>query len=345
MEIEKKFFSHNSKTILGIQILRMILSLWVVVIHCCSYHYIKKKKILKLSLHVPTFLILSFFFLYRHLINRNINKIKQRFERLLIPYFIYPIVVFINNNIICKLFQKEIYNNTIPIKYLIDQLIFGINVHGILWFHFYLINLTLFFSIISFIFKKHFLFILQIISIICYKLQFSNIVFLYFRTYKEKPHYCMGSIIEILPYSVTGLSLCSFNLFSKLKKNKFKIFIFNIMILYLIESSTIFNTANGFRYPGIKLNLGAICLLIIFILIPFEKIKNQIIRIFLKIITNYTGGIYLLHNIIRDNLNKRVLIIKKKTINGAILIYLFSYFICLIGTKIFGNTKLVNLFN
>lgn len=343
----KIIFSQHSKRILGLEILRMILSLWIVIIHCCTFKNGFIRKIFYKKLHVPTFLIISFYFLYYHLINRNISKIKQRFERLLIPYFIYPIAIFINNNIIFLIFKDKFtkFNKKIPMRFLINQLIFGINIHDILWFHFYLIMLTLIYTIISFTFKQNFLFIFHIISFICYRLQYSGIIYQFFKKYKEKPHYCMGSIIEIIPYSVTGLSLCSFDLISKLKKNKVEIFVINIIALYLIESCKICKTPYGFRYPGINPNLGGICLFIIFLLLPLEKIKNKIIISFLKFITKYTGGIYLLHIILRDNLNNRILMIKNKTITGGFLIYFLSFLICHIGTIIFDKTKLRNLFN
>ena len=348
MESKKKIkSSQNSKRILGIQILRMILSFWIVIIHCCTCTNSFIRKILYTNFHVPAFLIISFYFLYYHLINRNINKIKQRFERLLIPYFIYPIAIFINNNIIFTIFKKKFVNlnQNISIKHLINQLIFGINIHDILWFHFYLIMLTLIYTIISFIFKQDFLFILNILSFICYRLQYLGIIYQFFKRYKEKPHYCMGAIIEIIPYSVTGLSLCSLDLISKFKKNKVKIVALNIIGLYLIGSCNIFITPNGFRYPGINPNLGGICLFIIFLVLPLEKIKNQIITSFLNFITKYTGGIYLLHMILKNNLDNRILMIKKKTIKGGFLIYFLSFFICHIGTLICGKTKLINLFN
>ena len=120
----KIIFSQNSKRILGLEILRMILSFWIVIFHCCTFKNGFIRKILNKNLHVPTFLIISFYFLYYHLINRNINKIKQRFERLLIPYFIYPIAIFINNNIIFTIFKKTFINlnQNISIKHLINLL-------------------------------------------------------------------------------------------------------------------------------------------------------------------------------------------------------------------------------
>ena len=85
----------------GLEFLRMILSFWVLIHHCCpiknqiilNYFFIK-------SYHVPTFVIISFYFFYKTISKNNINKINQRFERLCIPYFIWPLIIWVINNIL-----------------------------------------------------------------------------------------------------------------------------------------------------------------------------------------------------------------------------------------------------
>ena len=150
----------------GIQILRMLLSLWIVLIHCCKIrNKILKKLLQDKGFHVPIFLIISFYFFYDKLYLRSINKIKIRFERLLIPYMIYPIIIVILNYIF-------FFNNNIKLQYgqlffdFLKQLIFGIGIHGIFWFQSFVIFLSVLFLIIAFIFKKHFLLILKLILFI-----------------------------------------------------------------------------------------------------------------------------------------------------------------------------------
>ena len=131
----------------GIQILRMILSFWIVLCH--SYHTknLFWRKIKNLNYHVPTFFVISFYYFYHNLYNRNIYKIKNRLERLLIPYFIWPIIVlFINNIIFILLINKT--GRKFVFKDLIVQLIFGMHIHPIFWFQSELIFLTIFYTII-----------------------------------------------------------------------------------------------------------------------------------------------------------------------------------------------------
>jgi len=107
----------------GIQILRMLLSLWIVLGHCC----IIRNKILIILLkdkyfHVPIFLIISFYFFYDKLNFRSINKIKIRFERLLIPYLIYPIIIFILNRVFFINTDFNIHYRKVKLFHFIKQL-------------------------------------------------------------------------------------------------------------------------------------------------------------------------------------------------------------------------------
>ena len=77
---------------------------------------------------------------------------------------------------------------------------------------------------------------------------------------------------------------------------------------------------------------------------PISSIKRLILDT-LKIITNYTGGIFYLHWTIITYLRNYVNIIKIGSFSGCIFIYFICYILCLIGMKFFGKTKLKNLFS
>ena len=326
----------------GIQILRMLSCLWIVLIHCCKIrNNILKILLQKKGFHVPNFLIISFYFFYDKLYLRNIKKIKIRFERLLIPYIILPIIIFILNSFFfVEINIRSTYGKLTYFDF-IKQLIFGIGIHNIFWFQFYVIFLSTFFLIIALIFKNNFLFILQLILIICYALQYSGFVFKYFITFKEKAYRYMGSIVEIIPFTVTGLTLASYNLIIEIKEKK-KIIFVNIIVLFFIIKYDIFKRINGILYRGIDLNIGGICFFICFSFITFKK-KSRFLFI-VNHITNYTGGIYYFHVVVKNILKKKIPFIRKKDILGGFVIYIISYFLCFIGMRIFGKTKLKNLF-
>jgi fucose 4-O-acetylase-like acetyltransferase len=98
--IKKKFINNRQNKNINIELLRMILCFWIVTNHTYNFKNNKFAKIIKSSFHVPSFMIISFFFFYKSLYTRNINKIKERFQRLLVPYFIWPIIILIINNLL-----------------------------------------------------------------------------------------------------------------------------------------------------------------------------------------------------------------------------------------------------
>ena len=337
--MEKKI-SNNNRNI-GIELLRMIFSFFILLIHCVNV----KNNILiillyKRGFHVSYFFLISFYFFYNTIKSRNIIKIKLRFLRILIPYFIWTLVIFIIN----QFFGFSPINEALSFKHLILQYIMGRRIQVVFWFQFNLILITLFFTIISFIFKENFLFILQIIGIIAYYLQYSSLNYNYFISYKFYVNLSLGLIAEMLPIAVTGLFLSSINLLRKLLLIKKKVLLFTLMFLFLILYFDIFYRPKGFHYPGILLNVGAILVFSLFgILFIGIKLNKHFIT-FISFITNYTGGVYYLHVLIHKLLSKKILLFKDKTYKAAIINYIICYLICLIGNKIFRKTKLKYLF-
>ena len=90
-----KYNEVNSKINLGIEILRMICCFWVICFHYSGIQNIKKFKIFHdIYFHVPCFMIITFLLTYKIFESKNIIKLKQRFERLAIPYIIVPFIYF-----------------------------------------------------------------------------------------------------------------------------------------------------------------------------------------------------------------------------------------------------------
>ena len=148
----------------------------------------------------------------------------------------------------------------------------------------------------------------------------------------------------MLPISLTGLILSSFKLLIIIKMKRIKCFFFFFTILYFIYNYNIFGTFQAFPYSGIKNNIAAICLFICFSIIPFEKIKNQNIQFMIRKISSYTGGIYYFHPILNDLIRGKIKKTQKNPLCGCFINYIFGYFICLLGSKIFKNNKLKYLF-
>lgn len=156
---------------IGIELLRMIHSYFIVMVHCCKIsNRILFNLIIRKPFHVPSFFLISFYFFYNNIFSRNIKKIKARFLRLLIPYIIWPLLIFIFNNLFFTFFRFSQFKRFLSFKELVIQIIFGRKFHDVFWFQFNLIFITLLFTILSFVLNKIFLNILVIFGIISYYL-------------------------------------------------------------------------------------------------------------------------------------------------------------------------------
>ena len=207
---------------------------------------------------------------------------------------------------------------------------------------YYLIFLSLLFTIIEFIFKSKSLIIFQLFGIISLYLQITQIYYNYFIGFRGNYGRNVASIIELTSLAAIGCILCSFNFLLRIKKMNIFSQIILFSLIYLLFKYDIFIQLRGFRYPNVMLYIsGAIILLLFFGSLNFEKTKaiNNII----SKITNFTGGIYYTHLF----LYRYLLYIKyfqKKTYFSSIIIYILCYDICFIGNKLFKNSKLKYLF-
>lgn len=207
-----------------------------------------------------------------------------------------------------------------------------------------MIFFNIFFYVISFLFKKNFLFILQIIGIIYVTIQYNEINYFFFIKYKTTISRTLGYFAETAPIAILSLSMASINFIKSLQNYGIKSMFFSITFLFFLFHYNIFSEIKGFGYRGIIKIIGSMLLFIIFYLIPIAHIKCKQIIFFIKQISNYTQGIYWQHEIIRDYLKIKFSIIKNKTFQGCIIIYTISYFISFIGFKILGKNKLKYLF-
>ena len=317
--------------------MRFLLCFWIVIIHCS---HIKKnhKKYLGKGFHVPTFIFLSFYFYYPTISEKNINKVISRFQRLLIPYILWPLIRIILS--LKKYKEQNILRN------MFIQLLIGISIHNIFWFQFNLIFLTLFFAIILFAFNKNSIKILIFLGLICFYLHISELLYVILIYYTKFFRNNIGSLIELMPISVNGCIFSSLNLLLIL--DNLPIFFHFILsfITFLLFKYTIFVKKSGFRYSNVSLNiLSSLILFLLFGTISFENIlKYKYIILFIRYITEFTGGIYYLHPLILDYFNENSFKYLKKNYFDSIIIYNICFFICFFGNKLFKNYKLKYLF-
>jgi len=317
----------------GLAILKSILAFYIVKTHCFDKHLAKNKFYIYIlgkdrCLHVPSFFNMSFYFNYRILISKDSKNICKRFERLLIPYIFWPVIVYTFNNIFSKLCKSR---SVIPFKKVIIQLILGYGIINTFWFQLCLMITTYVFVFIIYIFKESYLLILQMLMISSYILQYSKFNDYIFVNLPSNYKMSIGREIMMIPFSVVGFNFA-----------KYKI-MFSALIFFIIDYFHVFSHLGD--YNGIKLNVLSVCLILIFASFPLEKIKNKYIKYCIIYIIRYTGGIYYLHTTVFSYLRLYIISMRKKTIEGVIINYIITYLICHLGMLIFGNTKAKNLFS
>ena len=178
--------------------------------------------------HVPTFFILSFYFSYFSFKSKNIQKIKIRFQRLLIPYFLWPIIFWSFNNVLSFLYIKIKF---IPFKYLILQILTGHCIMPILWFQYNLTFVTLLISIISLLFNETTVFYILVNSVILgFFLQYSNYNIILFYKSENNKKYTFGRFFEIITHCIAGYIIASLNIVRILSKNRIISIISNYII-------------------------------------------------------------------------------------------------------------------
>ena len=318
----------------SLELLRFLLCFWVVLHHCCRHVGGYKGRF-----HVPTFMIISFYFYYNTLKTKNIIKIKQRFQRILIPYIIWPILVFIFNNILVRILNITKFQRKLKLKDLVYQLIVGFRFQVVFYYQFNLIFMTIIFTVIAILFKSNFIIIFQMLLILAYFFQYSCWNKYIFSKYSSAFKISLGSFFELLPFAVAGTTLHYLDAITILKKNK-KISIFFIeVIIFFILKFDVFIKIIGFFFPGVFLDIGGICIFILFSLFSFQNSK------LLRIITKFTGGIYYVHKACYFVLKKKFHFVENLTFHGSVFVYLVSYIICYFGNKYTYKTKYKFLFN
>lgn len=327
----------------GIEILRVFLSFMVIMDHLYNKKKLKNYYYI-LYYHIPTFFLISFFFTYNTLTSFNLQKIKLRFERLFIPYIGWSIIAFILKNIYYYLFNLN-YEHTL--KGFVKHLITGHILSVPLWYQAILMFTTIFFLIIIFLFKKNQLLIFHILSLISYILQYSglnyNLIKKYLSTHAKLT---FGRFMEALPNSITGYTFAYIKMINILKQYRAKTIFFSFSILIIISKYAVFENLKNFKYGGLRHNIAASCIFILFSLFPLENIKYNPLKNFIKYFTRYTGGIYYMHYLVGNSYIIKKILFKSLngTIFGCMVIYFICYSISYFGIKIFGKNKIKYMF-
>ena len=347
-EKNKNQTSNNIKAFnYGLALLKSILSFSVVVSHNFKSNPNKNKIIFYIThirlRHVPAFFIMSFYFTCNNILSLKVKNVFRRLERLLIPYIIWPIVVYTINHFFNYIYKTRFLDSFRMLKI---QFLWGSTIVPQFWFQWNLIVITLIFFIIIFIFRKNYLIILYLLLIISYVSQYSiycyNNYYLKLSNYKK---YTISRFFGMLPFAITGFILGVFGVIARLKEHKIQTLLFSSLIYNILTKYNIFIHLNEILYYGINLNIQAICIIFIFSLFPSHYIQKNYIKTILIYLTNHSAGVFYLHLSIRDYFQFFFEDIKQGTFQGIIINYFICYFICFFGMLFFRKTPLKYLFS
>lgn len=330
--------SHKKKLYIGIELLRIFFSFNIVLFHCMNKQIYSNKFIninrCIVSIGLKVFFILAFYFSYNSFSQKKIMLIKQRFQRLLIPYIIWPIIFYIHKN---NFFYLFLYKNKNKLKKLYYQIIIGYGIYTVFWFSYNLMFISLLLTIIIFSTKKNIVIII-VSGIFIYFFSHSSIYDKIFLNYKKIVVFSNKPLASTYILSTIGFYLSSIKFIEKANENKKYYIIFYSTLLILL--SLYYKIIKKF---GFLSYFFSVYLIILFSILPFHKL---IFANIIKHIGSYTGGIYYIHNYVNFIVKK--FFFKYNLIRGTIINicinYLICYIICFIGFNIFKKKKLKSLF-
>ena len=320
----------NKQYNLGLCLIRMLMCYVVILCHFGNSkdaHGIASIFFLLKSEAVPVFMLLSFSLTKKIYTNKDKYQFIYRMKRLVYPQIGWTVIYFVFY-VLADLILKM--DKSISITQFFWQLTTGHcpQLNPTMWYQVVMIILTIgFWCIFYFCTMKQAIVSIIVLAGVSLILQYSSINYLLFGDlrYELTP---LGRIAEMIPYATLGFILGH----CEIKKNWKKILCFAIGLIVL---SLFIPDIQGFGYSGI-LRLGvALMLIMVFYLLPLDRMVVTHKKIIL-LLSKYTLGIYCMHKlvgIILDNIMNRYNI----EINSCILcliIYIICYCIAIVMAKI-----------
>lgn len=296
MEPIKERLHNYCKWNTGFSILKIWMGMAIVICHFHDADLVDNILVTRLILRwggygVPIFVLIAFLITDHEKMARDNQRVRNRFERLLIPHAFFSISTWL-----LYFFLNRFCNANIDIGFsnLIWQLAFGSDVNAPLWFWISIIVVTGFIIIAMRISnRKVRLFVVMFEGISAFVMQYTGLNYFLFCNLDYRMKWTVGRILELLPYAVVGTLICSFKLNQFIEQHRYG-FLCSFFVIYFICSRIPFPECNGFYYQGFPMMVKVTLLVLIFYCIPFDKVPyyiNGAVNIFSK----YTMGIIAIH--------------------------------------------------
>lgn len=333
---------------IGLAILRIIMCFMVILCHCWDASNAKGLLFMVQirSYAVPVFMIMSFMFMQDNLVEHDKEKMKRRFERLLIPQVGWAIIYYVVCGLMDTFFQL---NQGYNFQDLLWQIFTGHSFNATMWYQTDLIAITILFLVIIIIFKENSTYVLFILGAFSLFMQYSGLN-LYFDDWRFELKYPLGRFFEMLPLAVLGFLISHNKILEKVKKYRYITIGTCMYFLFMLKKYDIFTSMDefGYGYSGIENIVVSLFFIGLFYCLPFERVsikfKNTI-----RILTSYTMGIYCMHRLIASIINVVISILHLNIVTNSfgicILIYIICFVCAWIGMLMLGKTKLRALFD
>lgn len=311
----------------GIGVLKILLCFCVILIHYGQGSEITKHFNAFMSSAVPCFMIITFYFNGKMLLDGNRKKLRIRIVKLVKPCIGWASIYFI---IYKLMYNLKLRDYDLKWKDLLWQLITGHSYNAPLWYMYDLIVLTIVFGIILCMCQNKYNIMLVFLLIV-------SIVYLYsglngiFNELIGQLKWTLGRFAEMLPYSIMGLLVGLNN--DKLEKIKYpyKLGGLGILLIFWIicnrlETSGKLWVEFNYGYAGLGLLIKSLLIFGVCLFVSDIPISRKGEKIIIEI-SQYTLGIYCMHVLVGECL-MIFLNVQKKSIDKfgiGVAIFVLSY--------------------
>ena len=267
--------------LLQFDLLKIIMCFMVVLIH-------NDLRGLFQDLSVPCFMFMSFYFSAEAILNHDIDKIKKRIKRLLIPFYFWSILFYIGYY--AASFVSDACARP-TLRDLLMQLLTGFNEFSDfpLWYICALIILLIVLTTISYCAKSQSTYILityAFIIPISLMLSYSGINY----TFWVDRSYTYGTLCNMIIYAILGVTFYRFDLFNKFANVPSTLFSI-LTYMFIAKFDVIATPSKAFRYDGLKLIVLTCLVMIVFYNLPVQKLAEKI-KSSIAFISKYIMGVF-----------------------------------------------------
>ena len=249
----------------------------------------------------PVFILVSFLLTYKMYLKPDVQKLKQRLYRLLVPYFTWGVIYYLGCLLIGIILSKIRIENDFVIRFtkkdLMWQLLFGCDRYLApqFWYQFNLVVFIVLFWLLFRFLRKPAKYILIALAVLALVSEYSGLNYFIFARFEYEIWWPGGRLTELFPCAVAGFFLADLKLMKKLKIYWEITFTAAAVLMLMISYAvTIPAPEYGFSYSGIYVLLYTILAFILMYVIPWEKLPAAALKV-LRFLSRYSFGVYCIH--------------------------------------------------